>query len=195
MKKTIPHYVIIIILIGIIFLQRECHRCPEVQTITTIDTIPGDSIPYAVEVPKPIPYWIDTGSWHYQTQQIDTMAILRDYFARVYYLDTLKNDSSAFIALIDTVHMNRLQGRQLTFLNRRPISIIHTTAIQQPEDRVKLYAGAMLALTPENRSDIGPVLMMMTPKGAGYSYAYGINEKTHTFTFLWKINLRKMVSP
>ncbi|PKP47602.1 MAG: hypothetical protein CVT94_10875, partial [Bacteroidetes bacterium HGW-Bacteroidetes-11] len=85
---------------------------------------------------------------------------------------------------------------QLYFANRKPNSIIHTTTIQPTEpERMKLYAGAMLALTPEDKSDIGPVLMMMTPKGAGYSYAYGVNEKTHTFTLVWKINLRRKVPP
>jgi hypothetical protein len=194
MKRTIPHYVIIIILIGIIFLQRECHRCPEVQTSYRVDTIPGDIIPSIIELSRPEPYFIfvDTG----QQMFVDTASILRDYFARVVYLDTLKDDSSAFIAIRDTVTENRLRGRQLYFANRKPTAIIHTTTVQPSEtERMKLYAGAMLALTPEDKSDIGPVIMMMTPKGAGYSYAYGVNEKSHTLTVVWKIKLRRKVPP
>lgn len=193
MKRTIPHYVIII-LIGIIFLQRECHRCPEVQTITTTDTIPGDSVPYAVEVPKPIPYWIDTGSWHYQTQQIDTMAILRDYFARVYYLDTIMDDSSAFIAILDTITQNRIHGRKLYFANRKPTSIINTTTVLPTNEKSKLYVGGMVAMNPGDKFDIGPSMMLITPRG-GYSYAYGVNENSHTFTVVWKIKLQRKRPP
>jgi len=194
MKRTIPHYVIIIMLIGIIFLQRECHRCPKVQTITTTDTIPGDSVPYAVEVPKPIPYWIDTGSWHYQTQQIDTMAILRDYFARVYYLDTIMDDSSAFIAILDTITQNRIHGRKLYFANRKPTSIINTTTVLPSNEKSKLYVGGMVAMNPGDKFDIGPSMMLITPRG-GYSYAYGVNEKSHTLTLVWKIKLQRKRPP
>lgn len=193
MKKTIPHYVIIIILIGIIFLQRECHRCPEVTASYRVDTVPGDVVPSVIELSRPDPYFIfvDTG----RRMFVDTAAILRDYFARVVYLDTLKDDSTAFIAILDTVTQNRLMGRHLLYANRKPTSIIHTTTIQPADpERLKLYAGAMFALTPE-RSDLGPALIMMTPRGAGYSYAYGINEKTHTLSIVWRISLRSKKPP
>lgn len=194
MKRTIPHYVIIIILIGIIFLQRECHRCPEVQTSYKVDTIPGDIIPSVIELSRPDPYFIfvDTGRQVF----VDTAAILRDYFARVVYLDTLKDDSSAFIAILDTVTQNRLQGRKLYYANRKPTSIIHSTAIQPTDpERLKLYAGAMLAIAPGERTEIGPSIFMTTPKGYGYSYAYGFNEKTHTLSIVWRISLRNKKPP
>jgi hypothetical protein len=183
-----------IILIGIIFLQRECHRCPQVQTSYRVDTIPGDIIPSVIELSRPDPYFIfvDTG----QQMFVDTASILRNYFARVVYLDTLKDDSSAFIAILDTVTQNRLLGRKLYFANRKPTSIIHNITVQPADpDRLKLYAGAMLSFTPEAKSDIGPVIMMMTPRGAGYSYAYGVNDKSHTLTVVWKIKLRRKVPP
>lgn len=194
MKRTIPHYVIIIILIGIIFLQRECHRCPDVKTSYRVDTIPGDVIPSVIELSRPDPYFVfvDTGRQMF----VDTAAILRDYFAQVVYLDTLKDDSSAFIAVLDTVTQNRLQGRKLYFANRKPTSIIHSTTIQPADtERLKLYAGAMLAIAPGERTEIGPALFVTTPKGYGYSYAYGFNEKTHTFTLLWKVKLRGKKPP
>lgn len=194
MKKTIPFYVIILILVATIFLQRECQRCPELTTITTTDTIPGDSIPYVVEIPKPIPFWIDTGSWHYLTQQIDTMAILKDYFSRVYYLDTLMDDSSAFIAILDTITQNRIHGRKLYFANRKPTSIINTTTILPADEKSKLYVGGMVAMNPGDKFDIGPSVMLITPRG-GYSYAYGVNEKSHTLTVVWKIKLQRKKPP
>ncbi len=177
----------ILILIGLLFLQRECQRCPEVETIYRVDTIPGDRVPVLVPIDKPYPQLVivDTGSWHYH--DIDTMAIVRDYFAKAIYCDTLKNDSSAFIALIDTVHMNRLQGRSLVFANRRPTAIIHTTTIEQQKERMKLYAGAWLSLSKEQEPDFGPTATLLTKKGYGYGYAYGVQHKTHQVSLLWKV--------
>ncbi|KAF0195634.1 MAG: hypothetical protein FD166_2807 [Bacteroidetes bacterium] len=194
MKGKIPTYLLILFLVVIIFLQRECHRCPEAVTLTTINTIPGDSVPYLVEIDKPVPKFIDTGSWHYF--DVDTMAILKDYFARVVYLDTLKDDSSAFIAVMDTVFQNRLQGRSLYFANRKPTSIIHnTTVLPEVDDRLKLYAGAMVAMAPRDRYDFGPAVILMTPRGNGYSYAFGVNEKSHTITLVWKVKLKRKRPP
>lgn len=194
MKKNIPHFIAILILLGIIVLQRECQRCPELNTITITDTIPGDSVPYVVEIPKPVPFWIDTGSWHYLTQQIDTLAILKDYFSRVYYLDTIMDDSSAFIAILDTITQNRIHGRKLYFANRKPTSIINTTTVLPADEKSRLYVGGMVAMNPGDKFDMGPSVMLITPRG-GYSYAYGISEKSHTLTVVWKIKLQRKKPP
>lgn len=181
---------IIIILVALLILQRECQRCPEATATHTTDTIPGDVVPILVPIDRPIPefVFIDTGSWNYF--KIDTMAIIRDYFAKATYFDVLKDDSSAYIAVYDTVHMNRLQGRSLLFANRRATAINHYTTIHQPDERLKLYAGAMFAFSKEQQPEFGPALILMTPKGYGYSYAYGINHNIHTFSLVWKIKLK-----
>jgi hypothetical protein len=52
---------------------------------------------------------------------IDTMAILKDYYARISYRDTLKLDSSGYVVVLDTISQNRLQGRKYTanLINRQ----------------------------------------------------------------------------
>lgn len=122
--------------IGAIFLWllfRQCSSKPE----PIIKYIPGDSIPYIVYQRVPIPYavnytdtsylydtiWVQ-GDTHYVLKPIDTMFILKDYYAKVEYIDTVKNDSSALIVLNETVFKNRISDRTIIFQNRRPTAII-----------------------------------------------------------------------
>lgn len=104
MKKFIPYSIIAVLLVAIIILQ-QCRRNPgpEVTTVVTHDTIPGDSVPYEVLLPKPYPVYKDTGSTKWKFKDIDTCAILRDYFAEYYYQDTMKDDTSALVILNDMV--------------------------------------------------------------------------------------------
>ena len=173
-----------------IILFTLCSRNTDTQVIEhhTSDTIKGDSIPYEVIREKPVPMYIDTGQDYYWYYPVDTLAILKDYFAKVVYLDTLKDDSSAFIAILDCVSQNRLQSRKLYFANRKITTIHNTTYTEQPDERIQLYAGAMLATMPD-KINTGPVILMTTPKGMAYSYAYGINAKSHTFTFTYRLKL------
>lgn len=114
-------------------LLKQCSSPSE----TIIKYLPGDSIPYTVYkgVPKPyavhhtdtVPYY-DTawlpGDTQYVLKPIDTMFILRDYYAKVKYIDTVKNDSSALIVLNETVFKNRISDRSVIFQNRRKTAII-----------------------------------------------------------------------
>jgi hypothetical protein len=78
------------------------------DTVRTSDTIPGDSIPYPVEVEVPVPVYIDTNTTI--PTIVDTNAILRDYFARVNYCDTITDDTSFLAIIQDTVTRNRSPG-------------------------------------------------------------------------------------
>lgn len=114
-------------------LLRQCSPTPEPIT----KYIPGDSIPYTVYKGVPTPYAVhhtdtipfyDTiwqpGDTQYVLNPIDTMFILRDYYAKVKYIDTVKNDSSALIVLNETVFKNRISDRNVIFQNRRPTAIV-----------------------------------------------------------------------
>ena len=114
-------------------LLKQCSS----PTEPVIKYLPGDSIPYTVYngVPKPyavyhtdtIPYYDTTwlpGDTQYVLKPIDTMFILRDYYAKVKYIDTVKNDSSALIVLNETVFKNRISNRSVVFQNRRATAIV-----------------------------------------------------------------------
>jgi len=114
-------------------LMRGCQPKPVVD----IRYIKGDSVPYIVYKDKPIPQritYMDTimeydttildGDTVYVEKAIDTAALMKDYFASVYYTDTLKNDSSALIVLSETIHKNRVANRELWFQNKRQTAVL-----------------------------------------------------------------------
>lgn len=115
------------------FLLRQCSS----PVPTTFKYVTGDLVPYAVFKGVPTPYAVyhtdtippyDTvwqaGDTQYVLMPIDTMAILRDYYSKVKYIDTVKNDSSALIVLNETIFKNRISNREVIFQNRVRTAII-----------------------------------------------------------------------
>lgn len=194
MKVHLTYLSILLVLVGLLILQRECQRWPEPTIINDTITIPGDPFPVLVNVGQPDPIYVDVP--YILPAVIDTMQVIVDYFSKYHYADTLKNDTSAFIAVYEEVTGNRITNRSYSFQNRRVTQIIHnTTILPEDKERLRVYAGAMLSMTPKQSFDLGPSIYMTTPKGYGYSYAYGINEKTHTITLVWKVKLRSRHPP
>lgn len=116
---------IAILLLAILYI-RECIRPPQYITETVTETITEvviDSVPYIVEVDKPV---VLERIVTRVDSIIDTVFIIEEFFTKNIYDRVLKNDTSAFIGLVDTVFNNRLLGGTLTFINRRP-TIINTT--------------------------------------------------------------------
>jgi len=148
MKRYWDFIIIGAMAIVIALLLFKCNGgCPE--GITTSDTIivPGDPYPVYDTIEKPKPYQVivpgDT-FW----PDVDTAVILqkckqlyKDYYTKNIYRDTLKDDTSALITLIDTVYQNKLQSRILGFQNRRPTSIITNTNIIGEIPVNKFYLG------------------------------------------------------
>ena len=149
---------------------------PEIITYT--DTVPGDSVPYAVYYPTPVPDTIlypDT-----VPQDIDTAQIIAEYLATVFYNDTLKDDTSALIVLNEQVSRNRIIDRSMVFQNRRPTAI-NTTIINpsQHQDRVFLGIQAILG----QRTEIMGVGMYKAKKLA---YTVGVsNNGTVMVGVMW----------
>jgi len=169
-------YIAIAGLIVFIF-NRECTRpgteAPANDTIVFTDTIPGDSVPYIVEINRkiPVPVYIDTGSTHWRMLPIDTFEILKDYFAKYGYDDTLMNDTSAFIRLQSHVTGNRLYYDQLFFQNKR-VKQINTTIINPTaKRRLMLYLGGGINMIPGSPGISADILLIPKSKlalDAGY---------------------------
>jgi hypothetical protein len=153
---------------GAFYVGRRTAPLPQATTIR--DTVPGDSVPYDVRVEVPMPYLVR----HTDTllQLVDTSAILAAYFARCYYADTLKNDTSAFIALAETVTQNRIVERSLMFQNRRPTAITTTTVLPPTlAPKLQLYGGAIVG-----KDMVAPTLSVGLDRwqvGAGYNLQQG----------------------
>ena len=124
--KTIPWILSVILLIVIIgqhvyFTNKTPKTITEQAKDSTLK--PPDPIPYSVTVPAPYPKFRDTGNAYIQIipAEVDTFAIIRDWkiahISKNVYKRTLKDDSSAFVQLTDTVYDNKLHQSKFTFQN------------------------------------------------------------------------------
>lgn len=201
MKSTLT---IILILLALLFLQRECSRPPAhypVPDTIRITRVEYDSFPYDKPIPKPYPVEVirvDTFP-----SIVDTALILHDFFAKNIYNRTLLDDSVAYIALLDTVTQNQLQNSHLTYKNRRPTIIENTTIIHPPPpQRFQLYAGGFLqsrifpaanpVAEPAEAPTIsfGASLFAKTRRDHLYGIGYDPINKNAQLNILWKIKLK-----
>lgn len=190
--------VMILSLISGMYLGKKYFKSSNHVSITTI---PGDSTNTEINLPVPDPIFIYTGSTHWypvykdtgqarwRYHDVDTNAILKDYHSRKVYNRILKDDSSAFISLQDTVSRNRLTGSKLIFNNRRPLSIIDSMNGKIPVNYqpVGLYAGFSVGRS-SREFGIGPSIMLLR-KNTCYSVVYDLTNKDLYFTVsapIWK---------
>jgi hypothetical protein len=181
----------IIILLALIFIQRECNRPdpapPEPDTIR-ITKVEYDSVlvekiikqfyPVQKIVVREIP------------ANVDTMAILKDYFAKNIYDRTFIDDTTALIRVIDTVHQNQLWGSRIEYKNRQPVTIHETYIIHPPPpQRFQLYAGGFVTGNAQSFG-AGPAIFAKTPRDHLYGIGYNPFNNTGQIHMLWKISLR-----
>ncbi|MDD4515401.1 hypothetical protein [Massilibacteroides sp.] len=179
----------ILLLIGLLFLQRECSR-PEPQQPThsktevwhydTTHYVYKIGIPYPVEklVPVEIP------------ANVDTAAILQEFFSRNVYHRVLKDDSLAMIALQDTVSRNSLGRATLIYENRRPTQIItNITTYADPVNKV--FVGPAVGANLEGDFMLGASALLVTRRDNAYQLTVDPFNKGLTTAAYWKIKLRK----
>lgn len=187
--KNIP-YLVILLLVGMLFLERECHKCPPTPgaRIVTVRSTHIDTLYYPYAIPKPFPVFHDTGSIQYVILPADTLSIVKDYLSRNIYKRILVNDTNAHIVLIDTVTHNKLTQSILQaefYSHIRTIS--ETRYITSPPTR-KLFLGAGIGLNP-NQIEIIPSLMYGSKNEHYYSIGYDLMNSNLKITFWWKIKL------
>ena len=191
MNKSYTHIYIIIILILIIFNLIQCNHKSSgftVVTETIIDTIPGDSIPYVVVVGKPTITYRDTSLTNQPI--VDTAAIIKEFLTKNIYKRILKDDSSAYVAITDTLFGNQLQGSEFEFQNRRVTSIIttNTTILTPAENKYNLLLGLGAGYSAKDaKVGIAPKIALQTPKNKIYTYQYDIVRGYHEAGILLNI--------
>lgn len=190
--KTAP-WIIIAVLLTLLFLQRECAHvpdCPEQEpcTLQHCDTTQGDSIPYPVISYVPQITFRDTGSWHYYL--VDTNAIVADYLTKYFVADTLLSDTNAFIAVYDSLYMNRIIWRK-PVITLKPIIVRKTNTVTlAAKPRNKLFVGIGVGRNMNNFG-LAPSLMLISKKEHAYSLSYDLMNKDVYFTFYYKISFKK----
>jgi hypothetical protein len=109
------------------------------EMITIHDTIPGDSIPYSVV--SYVPVWDSIMVTDTIPSEIDTAAILKDYFVTRVYKDTITDDTSFLAIIRDEISQNRITNRNYSHQNLRATIINTTTIFAAPKVEVGPYLG------------------------------------------------------
>ena len=187
--KKIPWSIIVVLLV-IIFLQRECtHKTPcTKETEIHFDTI-HDTVPYPVVHYLPKIIYKDTGSVKWKSQPLDTPAILRAFFERHFYKDTLLNDTNALIIVSDTISQNKIIYRSPFFRIYPHIVRQIITIKQKAPNRRKLFLG-LGAGSNINRFGLSANMLYITKKEQAYYFSYDVLNKSFYMGMYWKIKFR-----
>ena len=202
MKKLFNNIqsVLIVVLIVVIILQRNCsgpsinlnipnNGTPiEGTVITKIetkwDTLTLDSLVYVPKWNTKIEYRTE-----YETimQDIDTVSILKDYYSKYVYSDTVSLDSFGNIVINDTITENKIVFRKI-----KPNIYIPTTTITRDSliSKNEFYYGFGLAGNQEQFNYIGGELLFRSKKKKVLGVGVGLNNQLQPVVsarIMWKI--------
>jgi hypothetical protein len=133
---------------------------------------------------------------------IDTMALLKDYYSKVLYKDTLVlPDSLGTVSLLDTISQNKILGR--TFNASVKQRTIKETMIVKELPKTKVFYGLEGGFNKADFvSSVGAGVLINTKKDKIYQLGLGVNNQTTDginggFTpyvrggVYWKLKLKK----
>jgi hypothetical protein len=125
---------------------------------------------------------------------VDTSKILKDYFAKNIYKDTLKlKDSLGYIALTDTIFKNNILGRTWES-NINKVTVKETLYLKNPK-KIQLFVGGVVGFDKNNIVNFaGPSVLLKDKKDHVYTLGVGYNN-TKTVAIqggmYWLIKLNK----
>jgi hypothetical protein len=133
---------------------------------------------------------------------VDTAALLKDFFAKNIYKDTLQlPDSLGTVALLDTITQNKILGR--TFNANVKQRTIKETLIVKELPKTQVYYGLTGGFNKEDVvSNVGAGLLIKTKKDKIYNLGIGVSNRVSDGTngtlspyigggVYWKIKFKK----
>lgn len=185
---------IILVLIIVILLLRQCSGdggeiTPSEPTIVTkvetkYDTITIDKKVYVPKWKTKIVTQVDS---ILVNTPIDTLEVLKDYYAKNVFVDKIELDSLGFVTITDTIWKNTLFNRQVS-----SDIIIPTTTVTQTEyiNPREFYVGFGLNGTSKQFNYVGGSILYRTRKKQAFGLGIGLNDQFQPIIstqFLWKL--------
>ena len=143
------------------------------ETITLTDTI-------TVVEEKFVPKWRtkvirDTVEVQ-KVLEVDTLSILKDYFEKYVYLDTIQIDTLGYITILDTLSQNRILYRKPTINIQIPTKTI--TIVDEKNER-EFYAGLGVRTTMNRYTWMGLEGVIRTKKGNTFLIGFGTDNENN----------------
>jgi len=198
---------IAIILVFVLLIMWQCNKCRNAVKSNGIDTISikhdtvwneqkADTIyrpkPYAIIQYKPQlqrETVFDT-LYEFLLKEIDTIAILKDFFATRVYSDT-QNIKYGKIIINDSVTMNKIKARRLITDISIP-EITNTITVQRPR-KAQIYLGINVLANVNQPIYIGGSALMKTKRDMIYELGgmYGNDQKLYFGSIKFLISLKR----
>lgn len=204
-KKIDFKSLLIIVLIIVILLLRFCGDGTEKKgDVVKIDGKKYEVIKHEIDTIKvPVlqteyrdgktiyvekPIYVDIPS------EVDTAKILKDYYAKYCFKDTLKlKDSLGYVAVIDTISENKIKKR--IFDSHVNKFTIKETLIVKDLPKNQFFIGGVIGFDKTNIVNFaGPSLLLKTKKDKMYSIGIGYSTNKQISLqggLYWKIGLKK----
>ena len=182
---------LIVLLIVVLLLLRQCDKkviddeikiITKTETITKIDTI-------TVLVNNYIPKWNDRilpNDTVYKN--VDTSAIIKDYFITYYYTDTIADDSVKII-INDSILKNKISNRNLQYEILYPTKTITITEEHYLNKR-EFYVGPHVGASINALKYVGLEGLFKTKKRTAFGLGIGVDQKFEPqiqFGLYWKL--------
>jgi len=179
---------LVVVLAALLFLQRGCSSTPPVEpeviteVVTKWDTVKIEKTEYVPKIVEKVVVEIDTFS-----APIDTITVLKDYYAKYFYTDTIQIDTLGSIVINDTITRNLISMRDVQSNIFIPTTTItNTTYLYKRE----LFWGASVSGNQEQIQSINGELMYVNKKRNAYGFGVGVDQNFQpifTGRLYWKI--------
>jgi hypothetical protein len=179
---------LIVVLVVLLFLQRSCSSTPIpepkviTETVTKWDTLKIDSLVY-------VPKWKTRIETIHDTipSSIDTVTILKDYYAKYFYSDTIQLDTLGSVVINDTVTRNLISFRDVQSNIFIPTTTITNTVYLYKRE---FFGGVSVGSTNQAVQNINGELLYVDKKRNAYGFGIGLNpdfQPLFTGRMYWKI--------
>ena len=179
---------LIVVLVVLLFLQRSCSSTPVAEpeviteTVTKWDTVSIVKTEY-------VPRWKTRIETIHDTipSSIDTVAILKDYYAKYFYTDTIHIDTLGSIVINDTITRNLISMRDVQSNIFIPTTTITNTVYLYKRE---FYGGVSVGATNQAVQNINGELLYVNKKRDAYGFGVGLNpdfQPIFTGRIYWKI--------
>ncbi len=179
---------LVVVLAVLLFLQRGCSSTPPVEpkviteVITKWDTVKVEKTEYVPKVVEKVVVNIDTFS-----APIDTVSVLKDYYAKYFYTDTIQIDTLGSIVINDTITRNLIAMRDVQSNIFIPTTTITNTVYLYKRE---FFGGISVGANQQMIQNINAELLYVNKKRQAYGFGVGVNNEfqpIYTGRLYWKI--------
>lgn len=176
--------IIIVILFIVILLMRQCSGSKNIEPIEEKVVTKVEIVRDTIELEKTVyvPKWRTKIETKYDTTyvdvpaDVDTLDILKDYYSKYEYIDTLFLDSLGYVVLTDTITQNTILKRSQRLNIVIPTKIIDNTLYINNRE---FYTGFGVRTNGQNISWMGLEGVMRSKKGNTFILGVGTDNENN----------------